>query len=226
MSIVDIRNLSFSYERGKSPVIDRFSCSIEKGDIVGIVGASGNGKSTLLRLIAGLEIPSGGEIRINGAPVVNKGCYIQPERRGVGMVFQDYALFPHMTVRKNIEFALHRLPRKERAKRLEDMLGLVQLGEFKDRYPHELSGGQQQRVALARALAQKPAVLLMDEPFSNLDAGLKDAIRSELRTILKKAQMTCLFVTHDQQDVEAISDRSIHLGPGSDLNVRVLTCKA
>ncbi|AIQ18585.1 ABC transporter [Paenibacillus sp. VTT E-133280] len=222
MSIVEIHNLSFSYGRGIPPVIERFSCSIEKGDIVGIVGASGNGKSTLLRLIAGLEIPAGGEIRINGAPVVNESTFVQPEQRGVGMVFQDYALFPHMNVRKNIEFALHRLPRKERAKRLEEMLDLVQLGEFKERYPHELSGGQQQRVALARALAQKPTILLMDEPFSNLDAGLKESIRSELRTILKKAEMTCLFVTHDRQDVEAISDRSIHLRSEPDLTERKL----
>ncbi|ASA22443.1 ABC transporter ATP-binding protein [Paenibacillus donghaensis] len=211
MSLVEISNLSFSYGRGNAPVIDQFSCSIEKGETVGIVGASGNGKSTLLRLIAGLEIPAGGEIRINGLPVVNESTFVQPERRGVGMVFQDYALFPHMCVRKNIEFALHQLPRKERAKHLEEMLELVHLTDYKERYPHELSGGQQQRVALARALAQKPAILLMDEPFSNLDAGLKDSIRSELLTILKKAEMTCLFVTHDWEDVEAISDRSIHL---------------
>lgn len=214
MSLVEICNLSFSYGRGNTPVINQFSCCIDKGETVGIVGASGNGKSTLLRLIAGLEIPAAGEIRINGLPVVNESIFVQPERRGIGMVFQDYALFPHMSVRKNIEFALHRLPRKERAQHLEEILELVQLNDYKARYPHELSGGQQQRVALARALVQKPALLLMDEPFSNLDAELKDSIRSELLMILKKAEMTCLFVTHDWQDVQAISDRSIHLESG------------
>lgn len=215
MSILEISNLSFTYRRGLPRVIDSFSCTIEKGEIIGIVGASGNGKSTLLRLIAGLEMPISGEIRINGASVVSADTFVGPEHRGIGMVFQDYALFPHMSVRKNIEFALHRVPRKERLNRLEEMLDLVQLGDYKERYPHELSGGQQQRVALARALAPKPALLLMDEPFSNLDAGLKDAIRSELHAILKKAEITCLFVTHDSQDVHAISDRAIHLQPAS-----------
>ncbi|WP_410514251.1 ABC transporter ATP-binding protein [Paenibacillus sp. BR2-3] len=219
MSIVEIRNLTFSYGRRQAPVIDRFSFSMKKGEIIGVLGASGNGKSTLLRLIAGLEAPSEGEIRIKGATVVDPKTFIQPERRGVGMVFQDYALFPHMNVRKNIEFALHRMPGKERGKRLKEMLELVQLSEFQERYPHELSGGQQQRVALARALAPKPDVLLMDEPFSNLDADLRGAIRAELCRILKKEKMSCMFVTHDQQDVDAISDRSIRLEPEEKLQV-------
>lgn len=218
MNILEIRNLSFSYARRQSPVIDRFSFKMSKGEIVGVQGASGNGKSTLLRLIAGLEAPSEGEILINGTPVVNSRTFIQPERRGVGMVFQDYALFPHMNVRKNIEFALHRYSGKDRAARLNEMLELVQLSEFKERYPHELSGGQQQRVALARALAPKPNVLLMDEPFSNLDADLRDSIRTELGRILRKEQMSCLFVTHDQQDVDAISDYSIRLEPERKLH--------
>jgi iron(III) transport system ATP-binding protein len=208
MSFLEINQLSFSYECKQPPVIDRLSFSVRQGEIIGILGASGSGKSTLLRLIAGLELPSEGEIRINGKAVFNGKKFIQPERRGVGMVFQDYALFPHLNVKKNIKFALHRLSNKEQNKQLKEMLELVQLDGFQDRYPYELSGGQQQRVALARALASKPDVLLMDEPFSNLDADLRSTIRSELRTILKSAQMTCLFVTHDRQDVDALSDSS------------------
>src|SRR5690606_12005493 len=123
-----------------------------------------------------------------------------------------YALFPHLTVAKNIEFGLHRLSRSARNARVKEMVELVKLADLENRYPHELSGGQQQRVALARALAPKPALLLMDEPFSNLNADLKGSIRSELREILKKAEMTCLFVTHDQQDVEALCDRTIRMG--------------
>jgi iron(III) transport system ATP-binding protein len=215
VNIVEIRDLSFSYSRKQQPVIDRFSFSIAKGEIVGILGASGSGKSTLLRLIAGLESPSDGEIRIGGKTVYDGKKVVQPERRGVGMVFQDYALFPHMSVRKNIEFGLHRLSLKERGKRLEDMLELVQLSEFQDRYPHQLSGGQQQRVALARAIAPKPDVLLMDEPFSNLDADLKNVIRTEVRTILRTAEMTCLFVSHDRQDVDAICDRAVYVKPSA-----------
>ncbi|ASS74050.1 ABC transporter [Tumebacillus algifaecis] len=211
MSIVEIQQLTFSYAKGQSPILDQVSIAIEKGEIVGIAGPSGSGKSTLLRLIAGLETPNAGSIAVSDRIVTDARTYVQPESRGVGMVFQDYALFPHLTVAKNIEFGLHRLARAERKKRMQEMLELVGLTGFEQRYPHELSGGQQQRVALARALAPQPIILLMDEPFSNLDADLKASIRRDLRDILKKAEMTCLFVTHDQQDVEAICDRTIEL---------------
>lgn len=211
MSIVDIQKLGFSYNRTAQPVIQDLSLTVEKGEIVGIIGASGNGKSTLLRLIAGLEIPTEGTIRINGKTVYNASTFIQPEHRGVGMVSQDYALFPHMNVRKNIEFGLHRLPKKQRTARVQELLELIQLKGYEERYPHELSGGQQQRVALARTMAPKPSVVLMDEPFSNLDADLRDSIRSQLRDIVKAEGMTCLFVTHDQADVDAMSDRFIRL---------------
>jgi len=213
MSFVEVQNLSFSYGYKQPLVIDRLSFSIKKGEIIGILGASGSGKSTLLRLIAGLELPLEGEIRINGKIVSSNKVFIQPEHRRVGMVFQDYALFPQMNVKKNIKFALHHLSNEEQDQRLQEMIKLVHLEGLEDRYPHELSGGQQQRVALARALAAKPDVLLMDEPFSNLDADLKKNIRSELRTILKSAQMTCLFVTHDKHDIEAISDGSFVIHP-------------
>lgn len=212
MSIVEIEGLSFSYSKKEEPVINDFSFSMEKGKIVGILGQSGSGKSTLLRLIAGLEMPLKGTIQIADKTVVGEGVFIQPENRGVGMVFQDYALFPHMTVRDNILFGLSKMPRKERNQRVAEMLELVHMENFEKRYPHELSGGQQQRIALARALAPKPNVLLMDEPFSNLDADLKESIREELGVILKKANMTCIIVTHDRNDVEAICDDSIVLG--------------
>lgn len=212
MSIVDIQGLTFSFARKEEPVIQDFSFSMEKGETVGILGPSGSGKSTLLRLIAGLEMPQKGTITIAGTTVVSEGEFIQPEHRGVGMVFQDYALFPHMTVKNNILFGLSRLPRKQRKSRVDEMLELVQMESFGERYPHELSGGQQQRVALARALAPQPNVLLMDEPFSNLDASLKESIREELGLILNKANMTCIMVTHDRNDVEAICGRSIVIG--------------
>jgi iron(III) transport system ATP-binding protein len=212
MKILNINGLTFAFSSKQEPVIHDFSFSVTKGEIVGVLGQSGSGKSTLLRLIAGLEMPAGGAIEIAGNPVVSERLFVLPEDRGVGMVFQDYALFPHMTVRDNILFGLARLSRKERKARLNEMLELVQMEEFEKRYPHELSGGQQQRIALARALAPKPNLLLMDEPFSNLDADLKEDIRRELRSILKMANMTCIMVTHDRNDVEAICDRSLSMG--------------
>jgi len=211
MSVVEVNSITFQYDRKHKPVINDLSFSIDQGEIVGILGASGSGKSTLLRILAGLEHPTEGKVVLSGKTVVDDQVCVSPEQRGVGMVFQDYALFPHLTVAQNVSFGLYRLPRKERAKRTEEMLELVHLSEFANRYPHELSGGQQQRVAIARALAPCPAVLLMDEPFSNLDTDLKCSIRCEIQEILRKAKMTCLFVTHDHQDVEAICDRSIQM---------------
>lgn len=211
MNFVEIRDLCFIYFSARTSVIDHLTFSMKKGEIVGILGESGSGKSTLLRLIAGLETPAEGKIRISDRIVVDENTFVPPEQRGVGMVFQDYALFPHLTVAKNIEFGLHRLSRSERKSRVREMIELVHLTGLEERYPHELSGGQQQRVAVARALAPKPALLLMDEPFSNLDAALKASIREELRDILKKAEITCLFVSHDEQDVEAICDRTIRI---------------
>jgi iron(III) transport system ATP-binding protein len=212
MNIAEIQNLTFSFSKKVAPVIKNFSFSMKKGEIVGVLGPSGSGKSTLLRLIAGLEMPTSGSIMIASKLVVSENLFVQPENRGVGMVFQDYALFPHMTVKDNLLFGLSKLSKKERSSRLTEMLELVKMEEYENRFPHELSGGQQQRVALARALAPKPNVLLMDEPFSNLDADLKESIREELQRILKKANMTCIMVSHDRQDVECICDRSITLG--------------
>ncbi|WP_242271934.1 ABC transporter ATP-binding protein [Bacillus cereus group sp. BfR-BA-01310] len=207
----EMNNLSFRYKNAKQDVIDGLSISIEKGEIVGILGKSGSGKSTLLRLIAGLEYPSSGSIEIKNKTIVDDEHFLVPEKREVGMVFQDYALFPHLTVEKNIKFGLHHFPKSEQKNRLLHMLELIDLKGFEKRYPYELSGGQQQRVALARALAPNPSILLMDEPFSNLDADLRGKIRQELKNILKKEGMTCIFVTHDREDVNAICDRVINM---------------
>lgn len=204
--ILEIKNLDFKYDNSKQLVLEDFSLDIKKGHIVSILGQSGSGKSTLLRLIAGLESPSKGSITLNEKVIVDDDIFIQPENRGIGMLFQDYALFPHLNVRDNIEFGLHNLKKKYREDRIDEVLKLVNLCEYKKRYPYELSGGQQQRVALARGLAPKPIIFLMDEPFSNLDTDLKEKIRGELRDILKLENMTCVLVTHDKVDAEEISD--------------------
>ncbi|WP_409346243.1 ABC transporter ATP-binding protein [Paenibacillus sp. MBLB4367] len=214
MAFVAVEKVTFRFDKRQPAVIEELSFTMAKGEIVGILGASGSGKSTLLRLIAGLEAPERGSISIDGRPIVDERSFMEPDKRGVGMVFQDYALFPHLTVADNITFGLHKLKRAARRSRMEEMLGLVQMKDYARRYPHELSGGQQQRIALARALAPQPSVLLMDEPFSSLDAHLKAAIRSELRQILQKAKTTCLFVSHDQADIDAICDRILHVQEG------------
>lgn len=212
MSFVIVDQLTYRYSKHQEPVIGRLCFTMERGEILGILGPSGSGKSTLLRLVAGLEAPERGSITIDGCVIVDDRSCMDAEKRGVGMVFQDYALFPHLNTADNIVFGLHRLSRVERQRRLQEMLELVQLTDYAKRYPYELSGGQQQRVALARALAPRPSILLMDEPFSNLDASLKESIRDELRELLHKAEMTCLFVSHDQADIDAICDRSLLIG--------------
>lgn len=211
---VQINDLHFSYKGAHEETIKGFSISITKGEIVSLLGDSGSGKSTILRLIAGLEMPNQGVVVVNDCVCCDDCQFMPPEDRGVGMVFQDYALFPHMTVEKNIRFGLHKLNRKERNARVEEMLALVNLMEFRHRYPYELSGGQQQRVALARALAPKPALLILDEPFSNLDTSLQHRIRDDLRRLLKQTGTTTIFVTHDEEDAEALADRIVYLGEG------------
>ncbi|MUT68760.1 ABC transporter ATP-binding protein [Paenibacillus sp. NEAU-GSW1] len=209
-SFVELRGISFSYAPG-SDTISRFDLTLRKGETVGLLGPSGCGKSTLLRLIAGLAAPSEGRIAINGRTMVDEKRFVLPEKRGIGMVFQDYALFPHMTVEQNVLFGLHRLSSRARRIRLDDMLELVQLDAFRKRYPHELSGGQQQRAAFARALAPQPDMLLMDEPFSSLDADLKGEIRQQLKELLRKANMTSILVTHDSEDAQSICDRVVRM---------------
>lgn len=210
---VQIEGLDFSYEKNK-PVIQGVSFSMQEGEIVAVLGSSGSGKSTLLRLLCGLEVPNSGEVKIDEKTLCNRKQFVSCEKRNVGMVFQDYALFPHMNVEKNIAFGLKNYSKSAKKNRIETMLNLVNMPEKQYAYPHELSGGQQQRIALARALAPEPSILLLDEPFSNLDTDLKMRIRQELRTIMKQTQITSIFVTHDYDDAKAIADRIVYLENG------------
>lgn len=191
---------------GSTPVLNGVNLRVASGQIVALLGPSGCGKTTTLRLIAGFEHPQSGTITINGRMVAGGGKFVQPEERRVGMVFQDYALFPHLSVRGNVAFGLNGSSR-DRDKRADDTLEHVGLAGYGDRMPSELSGGQQQRVALARALAPKPDVILLDEPFSNLDAALRAQVREEVRTILRGSGITGIFVTHDQQEALSLADK-------------------
>lgn len=188
-----------------------FTLDVRPGEIVAVVGPSGCGKTTLLRLAAGLERPDHGEVYIGGRRVAAPGVWLPPEKRSVGLVFQDYALFPHMTVANNIVFGIMHLPKQERLARLEELLMLVSLADKKNNYPHELSGGERQRVALVRAMAPRPAILLLDEPFSNLDYNLRYQVRDEIANILKQVGSTVLFVTHEQNDALEIGDKVVVL---------------
>ncbi len=209
--LIEAERISFRYRGQNCHVLKDFSFSIARGEIVGISGPSGSGKSTLLRLIAGLEQPESGWITIDGEKMADKDIFLPPEKRQVGMVFQDYGLFPHLTVEKNIAFGLSSRSKKEQRERCLEMLELTKLETFATRYPCELSGGQQQRVALARSLAPHPKLLLMDEPFSNLDAALKDNLSAQISAILKKTHITCLLVSHDQKDLENLCGRMIYV---------------
>ena len=202
--ILEVENLRHHYN--EKTVLDGVSFSLDAGEIGCILGPSGCGKTTALRLIAGFEEPAAGHIRLLNETVSEPGHVTPPDRRGVGMVFQDYALFPHLTAANNIAFGLAKLSRVERDARVAKMLQLVGLAGRGNAYPHELSGGQQQRVALARALAPGPKILLMDEPFSNLDVDLREKLALEVRDILKFEGITALFVTHDQHEAFALSD--------------------
>jgi iron(III) transport system ATP-binding protein len=217
--VLEIESLYFAYPgKNRSWVIADFDLSAKAGEIVGIAGPSGMGKSTLLRIIAGLERPDQGRIMIDGDRVAGNGVFTPPESRRVGMIFQDYGLFPHMTLAQNIGYGLHRFSRAERQKRIEDMLRLVRMEELANRRPYEISGGQQQRTAIARALAPSPKLLLLDEPFSNLDADLKEGIRGEMRDILLQTGTTCVFVSHDMADLHAVCDRIQHMEAPCDLD--------
>ena len=195
------RGLSKAF--GGPPVLENFDLTAPEGMVLGLLGPSGSGKTTALRLIAGFERPDAGSIAIAGETVVDENTFVPPERRRVGMVFQDFALFPHMTVGANVAFGL---PKGGSGRRVAEVLEMVGLARMEKRLPHELSGGEQQRVALARALAPAPAVILLDEPFSNLDAPQREKIRREVRSILVEARATAVFVTHDQAEALAISD--------------------
>jgi iron(III) transport system ATP-binding protein len=195
-----------SFRGSDMPAVDDLSLTVEKGEIVALVGPSGCGKTTTLRLVAGFERPDGGSITIAGTRVADaEGAFVPPERRQVGVVFQDFALFPHLTVAANVAFGLP--AGAGRGARVAQMLDLVGLGDVGTRYPHQLSGGQQQRVAVARALAPAPALLLLDEPFSNLDADLRAQVRAVVQTAIRATGSTALFVTHDQEEAMELADR-------------------
>jgi iron(III) transport system ATP-binding protein len=203
-ALLRVESLSHSY--GEHPVVLDLSFSLGRGMIGCLLGPSGCGKTTVLRCIAGFESPRAGRILLGGEPVTAPGVAVPPEQRRIGMVFQDYALFPHLRVADNIAFGLRRVPRERRDARIRELAELVGLATDLGKYPHELSGGQQQRVALARALAPRPELLLLDEPFSNLDVDLRERLSLEVREIIKASGATAVLVTHDQQEAFAMAD--------------------
>jgi iron(III) transport system ATP-binding protein len=208
--VLDLRALVKRY--GDVVALDQVSLAVPRGQVLAVVGPSGCGKTTLLQAVAGLTDVDAGEVLIDGTTVAGGGAWVPPERRRVGVVFQEHALFPHLTVADNVEFGLPR--GRRRAARRREVLELVQLGHLADRYPHELSGGEQQRVALARALAPEPAVVLLDEPFSSLDTNLRAGLRRQTAEVLRSSGTTALFVTHDQQEALSIGDRVAVLHAG------------
>lgn len=215
MSVVEVRGLKKVFD-GKGYAVRDLSFTVGRGEILAIVGASGCGKTTTLRCIAGLEAPTEGEVRIDGQTVVAPGVFVPPEKRGIGMVFQSYALWPHKTVAENIGYGLKLRGESSDAIRssVDRGLTLVGLEGMADRYPSTLSGGQQQRVALARSAVAHPKVLLLDEPLSNLDAKLREQMRIELRRLIKSLGMTAVHITHDQSEAMAIADKIIYMRDG------------
>ena len=200
---VDVKVSGLRKSYGDVAAVDGVDLEIGRGEFFTLLGPSGSGKTTTLRLLAGLERPDAGTVEIGGEEVTGPGRSVPAERRRIGMVFQDYALFPHMNVAANVGYALGRRPDREKVEAALEAVGLGGLGK---RNPHELSGGQQQRVALARALVAEPRALLLDEPFSNLDAGLRARVREEVREILAEQQLTSVFVTHDQEEALSVAD--------------------
>ncbi len=205
--VVEVAGLSKSFQDPRYPAVDRLDLTLQEGETLALLGPSGCGKTTLLRLLAGFETPDRGTIRIQGDTVVGPSTFVPPEQRKIGFVFQDYALFPHLNVAANVAFGLRGWSAERRNERVREVLDLVGLNVFARRYPGQLSGGQQQRVALARALAPQPAVILLDEPFSNLDAALRAGTRTEVRRILARTNATTLLVTHDQEEAMTFADR-------------------
>jgi iron(III) transport system ATP-binding protein len=210
--ILAVDQITKRYSAQLPTAVDSISFHLPQGELLGLLGPSGCGKTTLLRLIAGFERPDHGTIQLAGQTVCG-GCWFPPERRNVGIVFQDYALFPHLTVEKNVAFGLQQLSRRgqlsprQLQQQTVEAIDQVGLKGFEKRFPHELSGGQQQRVALARALAPRPSLVLLDEPFSNLDVQVRLYLRQEVRDILKRVGASGIFVTHDQEEALAIADR-------------------
>jgi iron(III) transport system ATP-binding protein len=210
-TVLELDGLEKSYDGTR--VIRDLSVSVRDGELLTLLGPSGCGKTTTLRLIAGLERPDGGSVRLDGTAVSGPD-FVSAEHRDVGVVFQEFALFPHLSARENIAFGIEEWPEAERESRVDDLLDLVGLADHGEKSPEELSGGQQQRVALARSLAPEPQLLLLDEPFSNLDVDLRVEMREEVREILKEAGVTAVSVTHDQEEAMSISDRVAVMSEG------------
>ena len=202
------------YPRADCDALRDIDLEIRDRELVAVVGQSGCGKTTMLRIIAGLEVPDTGTVSIGGKVVAGPGTWVPPEHRGVGMVFQDFALFPHLRVDQNVAYGLNHLSRAARKERTRSMLELVDLEKLGARFPHQLSGGQQQRVALARALAPEPSVLLLDEPFSSLDAPLKASLRDGLTKVIRRTGVPTLLVVHDMEDVAVLANRVAVLRDG------------
>ncbi len=220
-TVLQLNQISKQYQGAKTPVVHDIAFILHQGELLSLLGSSGCGKTTLLRLIAGFEQPESGTIEIDGASVAGSGRWQPPERRDIGMVFQDYALFPHLSVADNVAFGLKKSQRNRKAmsgaqmrQRVSEVLSLVDLIGLEKRFPHQLSGGQQQRVALARALAPRPSLILLDEPLSNLDVQVRLKLRHDIREILKQAGTAAIFVTHDQEEALSISDRIAVLNQG------------
>ena len=214
MSFLELADLSKSY--GGRAVVDHVSLDIAKGTLVSLLGPSGCGKTTTLRLLAGFIEPDGGEIRVGAKRIAAPGASLPPERRNMAMIFQSYALWPHMTVRQNVAYGLElrRIDKADMVKRTDAVLALTQLSPFAERYPGELSGGQQQRVSLARALVVEPEILLLDEPLSNLDANLREEMRYEIRRLHEERNCTTVYVTHDQSEAMSTADLIVVMSNG------------
>ena len=212
-SILQCADLDISF--GNHQVLNNLHMDLYPGEILSILGPSGCGKTTLLRIIAGLETPSRGTIYLKNQKIFGRSTNLEASKRNIGMIFQDYALFPHLSVEKNILFGISHLNNKIQVENLERVQKLTRLGGLLKRYPHELSGGQQQRVAIARTLATSPNILLMDEPFSNLDASLRLTVRMEIEGILRESNTATIFVTHDREEAFSIADRVAVMTSGS-----------
>ncbi len=212
--VISVTGLTKRFPAISEPAVSDLSFDVLEGETLALLGPSGCGKTTTLRLLAGFEVPDAGEVRLQEKVVASPREWTPPERRGMGMVFQNFALFPHLTVAQNVGYGLHRLRNGEKRQRIAEALELVGMTGFGERYPHEISGGQQQRVALARALAPKPVVLLMDEPFGSLDTALRSEMRREVKAILQQAKTTTIIVTHDQEEAFSLADRVLILNKG------------
>ncbi|WP_134706028.1 ABC transporter ATP-binding protein [Rahnella sp. CJA17(1/100)] len=216
-----LQDVHVAYDNGQQPVLKGFSMSVREGELACLLGASGCGKTTVLRAIAGFERLQSGEIYVSQHRVAGPGLHLPPEKRHVGMVFQEYALFPHLTAQQNVAFGLRRIPREEQQARVTALLRLVELHSHASRYPHELSGGQQQRIALARALAPNPEILLLDEPFSSLDKKTRERLGGEVRDILREAGQTALLVTHSEQEAQLMADHIGYVQQGEYHKIKV-----